>query len=255
MATLGEPLEFLMFYAFRARDPETEAQIALLARSIRASYPEAAVVLQTNATGADAAIPGVAVEVRAVHAEHIMVERLRGYRDRLKAAAPNSVLVFMDTDMLVLRRFDELMRPGADLAVTVRRDPTWPINAGLVVARTDKRAEVEDFFDRLVECCEGLPEEEKRWYGDQMALARLLRPEPGRFRDAYEGTRDGLAVRFVPSRLFNQTPRPWMLRLGIYRGAARILHFKGGRKGRMAAYARLYLSGAFRAYVRRRYGA
>ncbi len=250
----GARLEFVMFYAFRSPDPETEAQIALLARSIRASYPEASIVLLTNPVGAAAAMPGVEIAAREVHPEHIMVERLRGYRDRMRAAEPGSVLVFMDTDMLVLRRFDELLAGGADLAVTVRRDRTWPINAGLVVARKTREEGVEAFFDRLVACCEDLPEDEKRWYGDQVALARVLAPEPGRFKHAYVGTRDGLTVRFAPSRLYNQTPRPWMLRLALYRGAARILHFKGGRKARMAFYARLYLSGAFRAYVRRRYG-
>ncbi|GGD90080.1 hypothetical protein GCM10011390_06130 [Aureimonas endophytica] len=242
-AVAGEaPLHFVMAYVFRQRDPEMGGLVTLLARSILALYPRAEVVLLTNALGAESGVGSIVrLQTRELDPNHVMVERLREYRDYVRSVVPGTVVVFLDTDMLVMRRFDELLAPGANLAVTHRRFAAMPINAGLIVARTEAHAEVCRFFDRLHAVCADLPEEEKRWYGDQVALARLLAPpRAGRYQTV-TAEREGLSVRFAPGRLYNRTPRPWMLRLGLYPLFTRILHFKGDRKARMPLYARRYL--------------
>lgn len=228
-----------------------EAQIALAVRSIRLHYPEAAVVLLTNPLGREAALPaGIRVVAEPVDLERIMFERIRMYRDHVRAAPDSTQLVFLDTDMLVIRRFDEILAPGADLSVTVRRILPAPVNGGLIVVDTANHRRVAGFFDRFVACYDGLPEEEKRWDGDQTALRILLDAPVARLKRIEVGERDGLVVRFAPARIFNNTPRRLFLKLGLIRPGARLLHFKGGRKGRMAAYARRYLSPAFLAYAR-----
>jgi hypothetical protein len=235
-----------MAYVFRQPDPELGRLIGLLARSIRCHYPGARVVLMTNEAGRASGVPaGVEVRVSALDPDPVMVERIRQYRDYVHSVSPGTVVVFMDTDMLVVRRFDELMAPDADLTVTIRNYRDMPINAGLVVVRTDDHPRMRDFFDRLHDCCASLSEDEKRWYGDQIAFGRLLDPPSVRLKRLFVAQRAGLRVRFAPSRVFNCTPRPWMLALGVYRPGVRVLHFKGDRKARMPLYAGLYLSRRF----------
>lgn len=241
----------VMFHAFKGRDRAAETQIALAARSIAIHYPEAEIVLLSNEEGRNAVLPaGVTVQARPLAFAQLMFERVVAYRDHVRDSAPGKRIVFLDTDMLFVRRFDELLAPGADLSVTIRQIEPAPVNGGLIIVDTTRHAKVVDFFDRFVACFEGLPEAEKKWDGDQSALKILLDAPVARIPDIMTVERGGLTVRFAPAQVFNHTPRRLMLRLGLFRPGARLLHFKGGRKVRMHAYAKRYLSNAFLFYLR-----
>ncbi len=244
-------LHAVMFHVFKARDPATEAMVALAVRSLRIHYPEARLVLLTNASAKEADLPAeLELRVAGYDETRLMLERVRAYRDYVGTVEPGTTVLFLDTDMLVIRRFDELMAPDIDLAVTVRNVPKMPINGGLIVARTDRPAETRGFFDRLVACCEALSDDEMRWDGDQIALFRLLDPPPHPMLDLRTEPRGALTVRFAPARVFNQTPRPGFLRFGLFRPGARLLHFKGARKAKMPLYARRFLSRPYVAFAR-----
>lgn len=244
-------LQMVMFHAFKGKDAAAEAQIALAARSIGIHYPEAEILLLTNPEGREASLPSeVGIRPRPLDFAHLMFERVVAYRDHVREARPGTRIVFLDTDMLVIRRFDELLAPGADLAVTIRQILPAPVNGGLIVVDMTHPDRVVSFFDRFVSCFDSLPETEKKWDGDQTALKVLLDAPVARIRDIMTVEREGLTVRFAPAQVFNHTPRRLMLRLGLFRPGARLLHFKGGRKVRMEAYARRYLSNSFRTYLR-----
>ncbi|WP_152045753.1 glycosyltransferase family protein [Aureimonas psammosilenae] len=230
-----------MAYVFRSPDPEHGRLIHLLARSIRHHYPHAKIVLLTNENGR-LSLTDESVEVRVAPSddERVMTARMRAYSDYVRTVRPGTVIVLLDTDMLVVRRFDELMAPGADISVTVRPYPDMPINAGLLVVRTDDLPRMIDLFSRLHDCCASLTEDEQRWYGDQIALARLLPPPNIRLREPEIALCGEVRVRFAPGRVYNSTPRPWMLKLLCHRPGAHILHFKGHRKKSMALYAALH---------------
>ena len=259
MAAPGLRLRAVMFHAYNAPNSEADAMIGLAARSMLAHYPEAEVVLLTDAEGGRAKLPDfVRVDVRDIDFKRLMFERVRLYRDCVEAAAPGETLVFLDTDMLVVRRFDELLRPDIDLAVTVRNwgKPTAagdfyvPINGGLYVVNAARHETVRRFFDRFLELYEALPAERHVWDGDQIAVAELLDPPSAKLRLPLIAERDGLRVCFAPVRYFNNTPRPLSLRLAAFRPGSRVLHFKGPRKRHMARYASRYLSGRYLAYAR-----
>lgn len=244
-------LQMVMFHAFKASDPAAEAQIVLAAGSVRQHYPEAEIVLLTNPQGLRASLPDwISRKPQPVDFERIMFERACAYRSHVRSCIPGTTVVFLDTDMLVIRRFDELLAPGADISATLRDNFPAPVNGGLIVADTARHTLVAGFFDRLVAAFDGLPEEEKRWDGDQSALKLLIDPPIRRITETMVLERDGLTVRLGPAQVFNHTPRRLMLRLGLFRPGARVLHFKGGRKARMTAYARRYLSPAFLTYLR-----
>jgi hypothetical protein len=249
--TARAPLDAVMFHVFKARDPATEAMVALAVRSLRIHYPEARLVLLTNEVARRAELPPE-LELRLGDYDdtRLMLERVRAYRDTVRDAAPGTTLLFLDTDMLAIRRFDELMAPEIDLAVTVRNVPKMPINGGLIVARTEHHAAVVAFFDRLVACCEALSDDEMRWDGDQIALFRLLDPPPHPMLTLRTERRGDLTVRFAPARVYNQTPRPGFLRFCLFRPGARLLHFKGARKAEMPLYARRFLSRPYVAFAR-----
>jgi hypothetical protein len=241
----------VMFHAFKQRDAAMEAQIAFAVRSIAAHYPEAEIVLLTNPLGEGARLPpGLSVRAQPIDLSQIMFERVRAYREHARSVRPGTVVVFMDTDMLFVRRVDEILVPGADLSVTVRQIQEMPINGGLIVADTARHEPVCRFFDRMLERYADLSDAEKRWDGDQIVLQRLLRAPVARLNGIEIVERDGLVVRFAPVSVFNNTPRSWYLRLGLFRPGARLLHFKGWRKRRMPAYARRFLSPGYLAYAR-----
>ena len=246
-----QTLQMVMFHAFKAKDPAMEAQIAMAARSVREHYPEAEIVLLTNMTRADADLPDfISVRPEPVDQTQIMFERARRYRDHIRTAVPASVVVFMDTDMLVVRRFDELLMPGADIAVTVRRLRLAPVNGGLIVVNNLRHVATAAFFERFVAAFGELTPDERKWDGDQTVLARLLNAPTDGPSAIMHATAGDLTIRFAPVRVFNNTPRSWLLRLGLFRPGARLLHFKGRRKGRMPLYARRFLSPLYLAYSR-----
>lgn len=249
---MGDVLQIVMFHAFKASDPAAEAQIALAAGSARQHYPESEILLITNPLGQDASLPDWIIrKPQPVDFERIMFDRACSYREHVRSVPPGTKVVFLDTDMLVIRRFDELLAPGADISTTLRDNFPAPVNGGLIIADTARHGLVAAFFDRLVAAFDGLPEEEKRWDGDQSALKLLIDPPIRRITETLMLERDGLTIRLGPAQVFNHTPRRLMLRLGLFRPGARVLHFKGGRKARMKAYARRYLSRGFLGYLRR----
>ena len=258
-AAPGGHLRAVMFHAYKASDCEADAMIRFAARSMLAHYPQAEIVLLTNEEGGRAKLPDfVRVEVSDIDIKRLMLERIRLYRECVETAAPGEALVFLDTDMLVVRRFDELLRPDIDIAVTVRSwgrptvpgDFYVPINGGLYVVNAARHEAVRRFFDRFLELYEALPADRHAWDGDQIIVAELLDPPSVKLRVPLVAERNGLRVCFAPVRHFNNTPRPWSLRLATFRPGSRVLHFKGPRKRHMQRYASRYLSGGYLAFAR-----
>ena len=237
------PLQFVMFHASDKADEAARTRIIQAARSVRAHHPEAEVVLLNGAKGVDGSLPAwITVLSRPADTSKVMLERLRWYSDYVREAAANTVVVFFDTDMLLVRRLEPILAAGADLTVTLRESVRHPVNGGLLVADMTRHGIVVQFFERLLAKFETLSPAQQRWGGDQFALKTTLKSPQGPLAAIMLQEEEGLRVRYAPVLRFNNTPTRQMMRICLFRPEARLLHFKGNRKPFMTRYARLYLS-------------
>lgn len=231
-------LQFAMFHAFKGPDADAEAMIRMAAKSVRAAYPEAGVVLLTNEEASIEQLPDwLDVLHFPIDTSRVMFERIRVYSEYVSQVQGAGHVVLMDTDMLVWRRFDELLDSSADLTVTVRRKVT-PINGGFYVLGLHRPARVKAFFDLFCERYSSLNDQEQAWHGDQTVVGELVGRHAflGEYADLPEV--GGMRVRYVPVRLYNQSPPEFLMRYGFRFPGARILHFKGRRKRWMEGYSR-----------------
>lgn len=232
-------LTFVMFHAFEDESETALDLIAFSVDSVSRVYPEAKIVLLTNRL--TAAVPsGVSQVVVAVDSGKLMFERTRVYKEFIDGQPAAGHIVLMDTDMLLLRRIDELFDATADVTLTLRRWKLAPINGGLYILNMAAKAGVTSFFAALLATYEGLGADEFKWDGDQSALRDLLQPLPANIHFAVNTEWKGVKIRYVSCRAYNNTPSDRLLKKTSIKFRAKLLHFKGARKHAMSRYYGVY---------------
>ncbi|MCC7484463.1 MAG: hypothetical protein IT529_05695 [Burkholderiales bacterium] len=191
---------------------------SIMVASARRAMPAARIVhLADEATPA---VGGVNETVRRPYdGAHLMDFRLAHFA----ALAPCEVL-FLDTDVMIEKDFTPLFDWEFDVALTVREDMVidpfgvdvavdMPYNTGVMLAKPSGWA----FWREAARHCAGLPEEERRWWGDQHAVKAVADTAP-------------LCVLDLPCALYNHSPH---LATDDLSGRFAI-HYKGYRKPWMA---------------------
>ncbi|MEJ0013496.1 MAG: hypothetical protein WDM94_12925 [Bauldia sp.] len=138
-------------------------------------------------------------------------------------------IVLADTDILINRSIASLFADDFDVAVTVRRKRTMPINSGVRLIH-NRRPEVSRRFMReLAELVGGRFLHEANWWADQMALNAMVSID-ARLRLPASVTHNGFIVRALPVGEYNYSPpaHRWAMMLPYRRKA--ILHFKSARR-------------------------
>jgi len=126
--------------------------------------------------------------------------------------------VFLDADVVVRKNLGELFNDEFDVALTYRdeSDPSlrkspeafelMPFNAGVMLARASGR----DFWAEAYRSCLRMPEDSRRWFGDQLAIKEVA-------------ARTTLKVRQYPCALYNYSPiKPDEDMTEVY-----VVHYKG----------------------------
>ncbi|QPC44017.1 hypothetical protein HW532_15755 [Kaustia mangrovi] len=221
---------------------QTHQMISMATRSISQTYPEADIVLLTDRVSNDIRLPDrTRVEQIHVDMNQLMLSRVRQYRDSVERAPDDGYMVFIDTDMLLFRRFDEILKDDFNLAFTIRRKRRVPINVGFYVANLSAKGRVMDFFDRYVGAFEALDPAAYAWEGEQPVLARMLgAPALDVDRPRYADWGD-IVIKYLPTHVYNFTPDGSMLRWRLFSPRAKVLHLKGSRKYSMPDYYRRYI--------------
>jgi hypothetical protein len=181
----------------------------------------------------------------------IMLANLEAQVVALGVAIPNEPVVFLDTDVLLVR---PLPIHQADLLVTWRDHvgvvdeekiegvaAQMPYNYGVMVAEPNAR--VLEAFIWMRERVRKMHSGYKQWYGNQLALAELCGPKPAEDEPAITPRSIpwsvssvpgyGISVARVPCETFNYTPQA--ADEDISTKVA--LHFKGKRRELMPHYA------------------
>lgn len=182
----------------------------------------------------------------------IMLANLEAQVVAMGVATPNEPVVFLDTDVLLVR---PLPFNIADLVVTWRDHvgvvdgeevegvaSQMPYNYGVIVAENNSR--VLEAFIWLRERVRKMHGQYKQWYGNQIALAELCGPKPATLPASPELRRIpwsvssmpgyGINVAKLPCEIFNYTPQA--ADEDISNKVA--LHFKGVRRNLMPDYVK-----------------
>lgn len=178
----------------------------------------------------------------------IMLANLEAQIEALFMVNPDEPVVFLDTDVLLLKK----LPCHEDLTVTWRDHvgivddekvegvaAQMPYNYGVIVARPGRLATEAFIFMR--ERIRRMHPRHQQWYGNQLALAELCGPKPEKEMEICERsipwtlTNHGSTVRIakIPAATFNYTPQ----KLGEDVSDKAVLHFKGGARALMESYA------------------
>lgn len=231
---------------FRARD--YHKMIALMWASFRRYHPGTTLTILTD-TDSQFKLSGVNVWRREIDVNRIMYERMIWQRDALARLDTENPIFLLDSDMLCLRSFAHLFEqetPGFDLALTFRRSHNSPINGGLLIVNRgdESRQHVLTMMSQMIENYTGMSEEEKTWYGDQLALRDLVGLHHSKMRNLKVAENQLGNILLLDCNQYNFTPK-----LGDrLRPSAkcRLFHFKGTLKHYMAPYFRLASAIPFR---------
>jgi hypothetical protein len=181
----------------------------------------------------------------------IMLANLEAQVVALGVAIPNEPVVFLDTDVLLVR---PLPMSRADLLVTWRDHvgviddekiegvaAQMPYNYGVMVAEPNAR--VLEAFIWMRERVRKMHSGYKQWYGNQLALAELCGPKPADGEPAITHRSIpwsvssvpgyGISVARVPCDIYNYTPQAADEDIS----SKVALHFKGKRRELMPHYA------------------
>lgn len=194
----------------------------IMAGSVRRAMPDARVVHLTDER--TDGIPEADEVVRLPYdGVHLMSFRLA----HLAGLAPCDA-VFIDTDCVVQRSVEPLFETDFDVALTRREhiglDPlgtdvaaVMPYNTGVMLAKPSGW----DFWINARNYCERLPDRERRWWGDQLAVKAVAEVAPLRILElpcheynySPAAEAEDVSGKFIVHYKGPQR-KPWMIRRG-----------------------------------------
>ena len=195
----------------------------ILVRSVRRVMPDAG-VFQLTDEHTDA-LEGVdRVLRRPYDGVHLMTFRMAHLANLDPCDA-----VFLDTDCIVERSLEAVFERDFDVALTRREnigvDPlgtdvaaVMPYNTGVMFSRPSGW----DFWVNASRYCESLPDRERRWWGDQLAVKAIAEIAPLRILD-------------LPCELYNYSPSAE----NEIVAERFVVHYKGQRKSWMIRRGRM----------------
>lgn len=216
--------------------------LAWQAASVRHHYPDAELVVLSD-QHTDLHLPRESPwRIERFHRDednhHIAVFR-RGIEADFLSHHRGGVHLLLDPDVLIQRRLDWAFLVPAEIIVSWRDQPKWPINLGVLMVGNANAGSY--FLQGLINRMLAMSSKQQRWMGDQDAACELLAPH-------YQGPGQAIAwagVRVwpMPAHEINHAPEPGELpgdRAKTSR--ASVLHFKGGRKSLMPVYLETILA-------------
>lgn len=200
----------------------------MLVRSIRAAYRDEIEIVQLS-DKATPKVSGVSIYRRLKLSSRIMVARLEAYA----GFSVKEPTLYLDADMLVLKRFELPVIAQNEIGVT-RRHPSdaglinwrYPIDFPEFEGKTfmDEMPYIYSFvyanseliFVRQLNALLKMPKRFQQWYGDQVTLKREL-----------DG--DRFLIRDLDTAIFNRTVRPAIefREIKALSPEVCIVHFKG----------------------------
>jgi len=180
--------------------------------------------------------------------KELMYRRLLAQYDYLKKDSFSQPIMMLDSDILINKNFDRVFEKDFDVALTWRDDPKgMPINGGVIFINNKRPKAVLEFFSGWLDVYREKFPEDMRWFGDQKALAKMLKKyislEEMRGAVGREKVVDvGQAkVLFLSCDDYNFSPDNNLSSVSRFYQDKYLLHFKGERKALMLMYFQAFL--------------
>jgi len=237
---------FSTFFSYSGVIPRLELEaLRIFLFSIKKNYQDAEVVIITDhASAGFFRSEGLRVFAVDVQRHTLLLDRVRSYKKLMETFDQESLFVFMDFDMILLKRFD-FLEESFDCAYTLRSAfKQQPINGGLAVYRNNEKglAILSEVIDRY----KALPQEQKRWWGDQISISSLLMENYSSLEPGSLSIRQG-EILLLDVSVYNWTPHDFDVSLGTLSknlfidrplvdwvgngfSSKHVAHFKGPRK-------------------------
>lgn len=169
----------------------------------------------------------------------LMYDRMVAQARYLNEFAPeNANICFLDTDILISKSFDALFKLDFDIGLTYRNNEEMPINGGFILVKNSNNA--KQFFSKCLQIYKNLEEDQKKWWGDQISIAKFLGEQKDALKDRIVDVQ-GVKILFLNCKHFNFTPKQ-KSEIELELKDKYVLHFKGDKKILMAPYWFMYLN-------------
>lgn len=235
--------------------PEFEHQIlSAFARSVRRVYGRAAQVILLTDEFLDVK-NYIAVfdqiRQRQVDREKLLLDRCQAYQEVLSSHHWQTPIIFLDYDILLLKRLDSIFSAEEDVFLTARDySKSMPINGGVLLFNNKRPDHCAMFYSAVFEIYRRLSADHLKWWGDQLSLSSAVLNNGVLESSNVIRTDSGATVRLIPREVYNFTPydldsgkavpeeiEPVIV--DYLTQKVTIAHFKGPRKHLMLSYERM----------------
>ncbi len=203
--------------------------------------PDANIYIATNCDSSLFTFSGNNVKVIGldVDATTPMFERVNAMCAYVFSQAFDADTLFLDSDAFLNAKFEDILNGDYDVAITTRPNQgLMPVNEGVIVAKVDRKEQVQTFFSRYVGTYEKLIDDEtvksyygdiRKWRGGQLTLNAITR-QASPFTPYRNINIQGVSVRALPCDPFNYS---WDYGQSVNVNELKekyVIHVKGGRK-------------------------
>jgi len=213
------------------------ALIWTLFASAKRFHPDCRTVLLTDQTST---YPDLDCEIIRYPLDRntLTLSRTRAQLEFLKNGTEASHLLFLDTDMLVQSRLEDIFTCDFDVALTARPH-NMPINGGLIMIKAFHYNQALLFMSQLLAHMELKPPPFKKWFGSQLAFKDMLALTSMPDEEGDTVIYQSIRLLILPCDTYNfsphlEAPQPYPHK--------RIVHFKGPRKPLQVPYYEKYLA-------------
>lgn len=212
--------------------------LPMLCDSVAHLYPEASFTILSSPSTDIPDLPyNIDVRRRPLGHQQLVYDRLLHYIAFLEQASGDSAYLFLDSDMLMLKRLQLDVAEDWDIGIAYKRCGDW-VNSGMILVRPHRHERALDFFREAARICKERYSSKLQWGAVQPALrdAIGMTEMPKKLQIKKAST---ARVLLLPIRKFAFFA-PWYARL--YTPNTWILHFCGGRKDLMPDFYRLRIA-------------
>ena len=147
-----------------------------------------------------------------------------------------SDLIFLDSDILINSNLEDIFLEDFAVGLTIRDFPEMPINGGVIYINRSYPEQAKLFFSKLLNSYQEKYLDKSQWWGDQYAIADVIRQENLTDRQSDFIEVDKIKILLLECETYNFSP-DYKFEVDVFTiHQSKLIHFKGERKKYMATY-------------------
>ncbi len=213
------------------------AMIEMMFATVSLTHPGCRKIIVTDERASFEAAEGVEVFRCALGDDPVpSLSRSIAWVEFLRQAAPDSHVIFLDYDMLVLQSLEPVFVQLFDVGLTYRGDhERWPINAGIQFIHAARLKQARYLYEKALAIFQERYLDWGVWCGDQWAFREMIQAEY-RQKGPFLHREGGREVLLLPCDPYNYSPVEAWEQGDDPLADKKVLHFKGPFKAAMYDY-------------------